>query len=67
MQVKQNRKRNKDRHSSGCGLCKPHKHGGAQKSKDREAAELRAFQEEMRDLAQAGAQQLSNFYARENL
>ena len=36
----------KDKKSSGCALCKPHKHGWTPKKKDKQAALERAMQKE---------------------
>lgn len=48
--MKANRhQKHRDRKSSGCGLCKPHKHGGAPLRKVREAFEERQLQKELRD------------------
>ncbi len=64
--MKQNRhSKHRDKKSSGCGLCKPHKHGVAPLRKDREAAEERELRDEMKAMAEAGAQSLADFYARE--
>ncbi len=45
----------RDRKSSGCGLCKPHKHGRAALRKPREAAEERELQRELREWNFTGA------------
>lgn len=48
--MKSNRHRkHRDRYSSGCGLCKPHKHGGAHASKVRERSRAEAAQAEIRE------------------
>ena len=42
--------KHKDKHSAGCAMCKPHKHGGAPKRSAKEIARLRNMAEEAKEL-----------------
>ena len=51
MKIRHPNRKNKivDRHSSGCALCKPHKHGHAHRFKDKDVLRAKAVEEDIRD------------------